>query len=480
MRAWKYLIAAGCIVGSILDASVHAQTTPAIPPAPEAPAAVADSTPVSSHVTRHRLSVKVLDGASADSLRKEIGRLQAEIDRLRLDNKEGEVGRLERQIALLSRQLARTEVEVQIQGSPDLGLADINLPKVGAVLMTDSGALIRVPLPPELKSWKRRKGDRVGVFDPVFVESSERIEGNVVGIFSNVHVGGYLEKQAVSIGGDVYIDGTVEGDVVAPFGQLYLSSTARILGDAVAAHVFAEDGSVIEGTIEETSLPRIPGLTGSHGLAGLSALLAIVSLTFALIGVLLCYLALGVAPRHVQIVEERLRDKPVGSFFGGFAFEILSFPVWLLLVITIIGIPVAFLALPLVMLAATVLGFAAFAVIFGRALLRRSPDGSTPWLPFTVGAVLLHLPLLLGLAASQQRSSWAGFAATLLLLLGIGVMFLATTAGFGAAILSRLGTRPVRPAKSAAGVAPIGMPPPPGAPNRAPMPGPPGPVADAT
>jgi hypothetical protein len=464
------------------SASGQAPATPDVPPVPETPAvAPVDTTTGQMHITRHRLSVKVEDNRSADSLEKAIAKLEADLEGLNADSNQAEIARIQRRIALLQKRLSQTNLSIQLEGEPGYGLADIDLPKVGATTTPiDPDAIVRVGLPPELRTWKRRKGDRIGFFDPVFVESSERIEGNVVGILSNVHVGGYVEHEAVSIGGDIFIDGTVDGDVIAPLGHVYLSATARINGDVVAAHVFADDGSAIEGKVEETSLPRIPGLTGRGGLSGLSAFLALIFLTIALIGILLGFLALGVAPRHVAAIEQRLRDAPVGSFIGGFALQLLAFPAWVLLVVTIIGIPVALLALPLLMLAALVLGFAAFAVVFGRALLRRGPDGSTPWLPFLTGAVLLHLPLVIGLVVSRPRSGWTAIFSSVMVFLGIAILYLTSTTGFGAALLTRLGTRTAKAPRSAARTQPIDMPPPPGAPNRSPMPAPPGPATDAT
>jgi len=455
-------------------ASVEAQIPPA---APEAPAL-----PAQEHVIRHRLSVKVLDEEAADSLKRAMSVLQAERDRLEPDKDNLEIARIERELSLLAKQLATAEVRMQIESGKDAGLAEIDLPNLGVPkIRIDLEGNVRGSTPPDARTWKRRKGDRIGFFDPVFVESSEFIEGNAVAIFGNIHVGGYVEEQAVSIGGDIFVDGVVERDVIAPFGHVYLSSTAEVAGDIVAARVFADDGSTIAGTIQETSLPRIPGLSGRDGLSGLTALLALLALSVALIGMLLGFLALGVARSNVALVEEHLRLSPLGSFFGGFALQLIAFPVWVLLVITIIGIPVAILAMPLLLLAALVLGFVAFSSVFGRALLRRKTSAGTPWTAFAVGGVLLHLPLIIGLLLGRPETDLSSLFANVLILIGFAVLYLAGTTGFGAAMLSRLGTRVKKDKKRLeAPSGPVGMPPPPDSPGRSPMPAPPGPRSEAT
>lgn len=458
---WLYLFAA--------TAGAQEPPAPPLPPAPE----------TQEHITRHRFSVKVLDEKTVDSLQRALRELQAKRDLLNYEKDRAEIARVERELSILEKQLATAEVEIQIESAKDAGLAESGIPKVGIpAIRIDPEGGVRISQPPDSRSWKRRKGDRIGFFDPVFVESSELIEGNAVALFGNIHVGGYVEQQAVSIGGDIFVDGIVEGDVIAPFGHVYLSGTAEVGGDIVAARIFADEGATITGTLEETSLPRIPGLTGHGGFSGITALLAVLTLSLALIGVLLGFLTLGIAPRNVSLVEARLRSSPLGSFFGGFLLQLLAFPIWLLLVITIIGIPVAILAMPLVLLAGLVLGFVAFAALFGRALLRREDQAGTPWAAFAVGGLLLHLPLLVGLLLGRPDAELSNVLANVLILLGFGVLYLAGTTGFGAAILSRLGTRAKgekrsrRPAAS-----PIGMPPPPGASGRTPMPAPPDPTS---
>ncbi|MCP4246033.1 MAG: hypothetical protein GY778_03195, partial [bacterium] len=186
------------------------------------------------------------------------------------------------------------------------------------------------------------------------------------------------------------------GDVAAPFGDVYLDDGAVVEGNIIAIEVFADDGAFIGGTIEEVTLPRIPG--AGRGIGSFFALLATLGVSLAVLAILLGLLVQAAAPDNVERVEQRIRTRPLGSFFAGLLVEVLTFPVWILLVVTVIGIPVAFLALPLVIPAALLPGFGALSRIVGTSLVGRDDTSRPRWLVFGLGAVLLHAPLLFALA----------------------------------------------------------------------------------
>jgi hypothetical protein len=468
-----------------------AQETPPEPPeaAPAPPADTAPTSVVESHVRRHRMSqsdegVLIIEQrqlATQEELQAEIEALKAKIDEFEA---RGEVGsdELAREMARLK--LAEHELELlKLRGeveSLDIDLPELVVPGVRTPrIIVDPDGQIRVPRTPEgTRRWRKKSGDKVAIFAPVYVSGHQWIEGAAVSIFENVYVDGHVEEDVVSIGGNIYVTGSVDGNVVAPFGEVYLQESGQVDGDIVAIQLF-DDGGYFGGQFEEVTLPRIGWLGG--GVHSFLALLITLALSTVVLAVLLGLLVQVAAPANVARVEEKLRHRPVASFFGGLLVQILSFPVWLLLVVTVIGIPVAFLALPLVYLAALVLGFAALSCIVGRSLLERDRREPSAWLVFLVGALLLHAPLLLGLAVrlsvNGQAAGPVTLVANLIAFIGLSVLYIGSTLGMGAAVFSRLGTRARKPRAGQTQPGAVDMPPPPQAGR---LPGSSGPAPNAT
>jgi hypothetical protein len=344
------------------------------------------------------------------------------------------------QLELLEEKLKKLQELETIQiDLPDLIVTDSDHPR--RILVSPDGTEVIVLDPPGGR-WRKMRGDKIAYMNDVYVDAGEWIEGAAVGFLSNVHVTGHVEEDVVSIGGNVYVEGTVEGSVVAPFGEVYLNGDAYVEGDIVCIDIYASDEAVVGGIIEQIPMFRLPWM--SEGPRGLFVMASTVALTKLILGLLLGYLILAVAPSHVDRVQNRLRVKPVGSFFAGVLVQVLALPVFILLLVTVIGIPLALLALPLVLLAAVLLGFVAVSRLIGGSILKDRPDPG--WSIFPLGAVILFAPVLIGFLLALPVGDGNGvflFASNLLLFLGLGVMYLVFTTGMGAAVFSRLGTRSV-------------------------------------
>jgi len=436
------------------------------------PAAPAPPAPPDPNVRRHRMG-----DASRDTLDVKV-QIRSAMDE--------QVKALRRQIAELEAQLSQGRDEATLKELERLRLElkeidTLELPEVPDVVITgpdQAGLVLKhnggqvVIIDPDGKSLQihKARGDWVVLFNNLYVNHDDWIDGPAVAILGNVHVIGHVEQDVVSIGGNVYVEGTVGGNVVAPFGDVVLSGDAAVEGDVVAVSVTADDETAIGGTIEEVPLFRLPWVNG--GPHAFLLLASTVTLVMIVITLLFGLLVAAVAPRHVARVQERLKQKPAGSFFGGLLFQILLLPVFVLLLVTVIGIPVALLALPLVVLAAQLLGFVAFSRILGESLLHRDGGQKPAMLLFTAGALLLVSPLLLAsLLAVTAVDPGASLllAVNLLFFLGLCVLSLVYPAGMGAAVLSRLGTRspasirPLAPVVQAPSTALPQAPPAPGA-----------------
>jgi hypothetical protein len=154
-------------------------------------------------------------------------------------------------------------------------------------------------------------------------------------------------NKAVAIGGSLTVLGHVRGDAVAVGGSVTLLPGARVEGDAVAigGTVTVEEGASLEG--DNVSLGgTVPTIIGSvaRGVVGPGAhLRSFFGLAARLArGVLLIGISLLVAltfPTHVARVRTFLTSRPGLSSLGGLALLLGFVPVFLLLAVTIIGIP---------------------------------------------------------------------------------------------------------------------------------------------
>jgi hypothetical protein len=234
--------------------------------------------------------------------------------------------------------------------------------------------------------------------------------------------------EATSMGGDLLVHGQVAGDVVALGGDVRVFPGGRVEGSATAlgGTVLVDPGGVVLG--DKVSLGG-PGLTAaaidpSRPFSALTTWLAALQrravqfLTLAGAGVMV----VGLFPDRVNRVAATFDDVPFQSFFlGSLAAGSLLLSGALLTILTLgLGIPVtllfyAFLAV------LWLLGFVGLCQAAGdRFRFLGRPQGR--WLAFLLGALAVTF---------VSSLPWIG----LLALAGF------SSAGIGAALLSRLGAR---------------------------------------
>lgn len=311
-------------------------------------------------------------------------------------------------------------------------------------------------------------GERVKVGDSVEVLAGELVQGDVV-----------------SIGGDVDVMGVVDGDVVAVGGHVILHDGAEVTGDAVSVggRVKEEGEAVVRGEKVSVNVP-IPMWGLRNHDAGMPNFLTLFlgwKLGFVAIGLVLALLFNAIAGQRLDVVSRRIEAEPGQSFLigllGAFGTPIAMLVAFLLLAITVIGLllfPVLLILLWLVMLG----GFAAVSIAVGRRTAR-GPETSGELQPaagsyrnLAVGYLVLHGFLILGMILSSfAHSGPVQPLGVLLGVLGFFVVVFGTITGYGAALLSRLGTQ------APAGPAWAGTPTPAPAGHAPPMPPPPPPMS---
>ena len=261
----------------------------------------------------------------------------------------------------------------------------------------------------------------------IVVEEGEKVDGDVV-----------------AVGGDVTIKGTVTGDVVAVGGDVFVASTGVVEGNAVSVggEVKKEPGARVKGTRAVVNFfpknfftfPPFPG-----AFQGLAFFVRIIKILFLLF---LGIVVISIVPKNVAKVKEKIRQDFLKSALVGFAGEILILPIIILLIVTIIGIPVAFLVLPLLILAALILGYTGISYFIGEKLREGTslkPD--TPIMTLVIGILAVESVLLLARVVGLFGHIFSPLS-WILTFIGWMILYVVVTVGFGASILTRLGTRP--------------------------------------
>ena len=290
--------------------------------------------------------------------------------------------------------------------------------------------------PPEVeKSYRARisSGDRVAFGRTVRVEENEEVTGDLVAIF-----------------GRAEIEGKVNGDVVAPFGSVYLGPRAEVDGNVVAGQLEKFDGAVVHGdqiTVGFTNRgARIfkghPLDFREEGPFSNPPVLLLISLVSTGVLLLIYTLTWALVPQRVETVRHQLMEGFLKSFFIGFLGLLAILPVFILLLVTIIGIPVALIVLPLALILATFLGDTSVCLAVGERL-KKTLNFNTDSKIFLIaaGLLILEFPFLLGALLLAIEGAALGLG-IFMLVFGVLLNFVLWMVGFGAVILTRYGARP--------------------------------------
>ncbi|MGB5107275.1 MAG: hypothetical protein WBP29_04655 [Candidatus Zixiibacteriota bacterium] len=272
---------------------------------------------------------------------------------------------------------------------------------------------------------------------PVKISSIRKIGQEVI-IEADEHVLG----EVVAVGGDATIRGLVEGSVTAT-GTVRIVRGGIVIGNVIGNEVIEEQGAQVFGHITEQNmtLPD-PAEKWRDSRAEDASTSAIVGIS-VLSGMFLFTLAVAMLFRRpTDRVKALYTQNILKTLLVGFLAWILCLPVFLLLCITIVGIPIAILGMPLAMIAAAFLGGAAFSLFLADFV--KPKNGAVVESRFkklAVGFAIGQIPsvgFFLGLVVdSEAMAIVCGIAALLLALL-------VATLGFGGAILTRFGGRDYR------------------------------------
>jgi hypothetical protein len=267
---------------------------------------------------------------------------------------------------------------------------------------------------------RRHKTEQQGIVkfsDNVIIGRNELINGNII-IF----------------GGDAIIYGTVRGGVVVLGGNVRLFSTSSIQDDVIC----------IWGTTEADPGAHIAGKTivFNSGKAFKEVFsTSTLSVAFYIFLALLFITALIIQtafPSQIKHIRERIRNEYIRMLAVGFTGAVLFPVLFILLLATILGIPIAILVLPMLYIGGFLLGGTAFSILIGQIIKNRTGLRiSSSALLFCLGFLVLVLPILL----SKIFLLFSTILSTIFFLIGIFVILTVLLPGLGAAILTKYGTR---------------------------------------
>jgi cytoskeletal protein CcmA (bactofilin family) len=311
---------------------------------------------------------------------------------------------------------------------------------------------------------------RLYVAESVEVAADEEVAATVVLVDADMTVHGLVAGDVVVVGGRLRVEpgGRITGDVRTVDGRVEREG-GEIVGDVVEVderelRALDED---VEDRIRREILSEVRGELAEDEEASFvgrifspfrNLVRAVVGVLSSLLTIVVLSVIGGVvvhfAHNHLEVVAETARRAPGRAAAVGLAGTFLAVPVWLLgavaLVISIIGIPVALLWLPLFPVAlalAGVLGYYAVARNVGGWLARRE----YPYLgwvrlsnPITLvaGGVLGLLGAFVVSNALAIGGPWLGFLRGLFLTAGILMTVGAVLVGLGAVLITRGGRRP--------------------------------------
>jgi len=246
------------------------------------------------------------------------------------------------------------------------------------------------------------------------IQSNAPVGTDLIAIGGDIHIKGDVGGKVLGIGGSVTMDGDTE-NIATTGGTFILGKNSTIFKDAlVSSSGFTTQGR-IEGnlTVEKDNNDSI--LYTKIGELINTFVLAVKLIQF--IGLLILGIILAILmPGFFLEVTKTSRQKPLMSLGAGVLGIILSFALFVILLITIIGIPIAIFLILLVSLGlilSTIMTGGTIGVIIMDRMRKRS--NIIPG--FIIGFIILNIIFLIPF-------------------IGIIVWLLAVCFGFGALILS--------------------------------------------
>jgi len=159
--------------------------------------------------------------------------------------------------------------------------------------------------------------------------------------------------------------------------------------------------------------------------------------------ILLALVVAAVARRPVENVCMTAKKEAFKMGLIGLGVEVLVLPVIVLFCITIIGIPIGLVAIPLVLALAVLLGYTGVGLAVGERFAGAGNGKSIYW-SIVVGMLILEALKIVS-ALVRLPGGVLGMMGWVIAFVGWAVIYVAATVGLGAVVMTRFGTRPAAP-----------------------------------
>lgn len=275
-----------------------------------------------------------------------------------------------------------------------------------------------------------------GIFQMVgniTIQKDQVIDGDVNTLAGNITVHGTVYGDVTSVAGNITIYGKVDGDVHTTGGNIYLKKNAEVSGDVtvVGGKVYKDPDASLTGSITQMveTDESVLEIRDQHiqlpPNIEISPYVPWYLLIWGAVTGLVSWLALGAFlmlffAKQVSRLAEKVDQRPGYYFLIGLVGYLLFPPLLVLMVITIVGIPLALILILMVILG-TLFGQLAVARSLGERVIQRfSWKYDTEMSRVLIGLVMIFLVTLIPVIG------WVFFFATACI-------------GFGTVLMNRFG-----------------------------------------
>ncbi len=246
----------------------------------------------------------------------------------------------------------------------------------------------------------------------VTTEKGSTIDGDATLFAANSTLNGSIGRDVVAYSETLNVEGLIGRDLTAGVAQMLVGSAAEIKGNVgytSAKDLTRAEGAVIDGTVSRTDPPKneTGAMSQEDGLRAFAAF----AFYFLISMLIIALVAAFVMPRWLNEVTERLMPGPWKALLVGLAASVIVPIVTIGLMLTVVGIPLAFVLSVAWLLVILLSGiFSAFYV--GRLLLK----GHTTFPTMAVGGITLLLLYLIPVVnvIVALLAFWIGTGALLL------------------------------------------------------------------
>lgn len=305
---------------------------------------------------------------------------------------------------------------------------------MGVVILADNQTTLTTPVNDDVFA----TGDTIVIDAPVdslvvaggSILVNAPVKGDLIAAGGKVTVDSDVGGKVIAAGGAVEMNGSVGTNLILAGGEVNVRNGTTVGRDALLSGGTVTNAGTINGAlrisgsnVQNTGTAATTEIenpedrkeeTGAGGWSWVSAVLGLLmALGFLIIGLLLITLFPGAA----TALEGTIRSSPLITLIIGVGGLIGGGIIFLLLLISIIGIPLALLV-GLLLAAATTLSGLVTSLALGTWLGGMLKMTSAPWILFIIGFVLLNL--------LQMIPILGGLIWLIALLLGIGAIFSAT------------------------------------------------------